>query len=69
MSVQGWLTVLLGTAFILVVLPYVLAVISLAPNGTETLLLVVLLWAGMWVHGRRRSQQAVTALPRQGRQR
>lgn len=57
MSAPGWLLSIVGTAFIIFVLPYVLAVFGLTPNGTETLLLVVLLWAGSWVFARRRAAE------------
>jgi hypothetical protein len=36
----------IATAFIIFVLPYVLAVSGVVLNGTETLILVILLWAG-----------------------
>jgi hypothetical protein len=54
MSARGWITAMAGTAFIIFVLPYILTVFGLAPNGTETLLLVVLLWASSWAITRRR---------------
>jgi hypothetical protein len=52
-TARGWLVAVVGTVFLVFVLPYVLAVFNLAPNGIETLLLVVLLWAGSWVFARR----------------
>ncbi|MEO8284368.1 MAG: hypothetical protein ABI568_13370 [Pseudarthrobacter sp.] len=55
MSARAWLIAVAGTAIIVFVLPYVLAVFSLAPNGTEILTLVVLLWAGSWLLGRGRT--------------
>lgn len=55
MSARGWLVAIIGTAFIVFMLPYVLAAFGPAPNGTETLLLVVLLWTGSWAIGRRAS--------------
>jgi hypothetical protein len=54
MSARAWFLTVTGTAFIIFVLPYVLAVFSVVPNGTETLLLVILLWAGSWAFNRRR---------------
>jgi hypothetical protein len=53
MTGRGGLVTVIGTVFLVFVLPYVLAVFGLAPNGTETLLLIVLLWAGSWVFARR----------------
>jgi hypothetical protein len=53
MSARGRLLAVSGTAFIIFVLPYVLAVFGMTPNGTETMLLVVLLWVGCWAFGRR----------------
>lgn len=53
MSARGWLVTVIGTVLVVFVLPYVLAMFGLAPNGTETLILVVLLWAGSWAVGRR----------------
>lgn len=53
MSARSWLLAVAGTALIIFVLPYVLAVLGVAPNGTEIMLLVVLLWVGSWVLGRR----------------
>jgi hypothetical protein len=61
MSARGWIAATAGTAFIIFVLPYVLAVFGLTPNGTETLLLVVLLWATSWALGRRGSPKAGTS--------
>lgn len=55
MTARGWLLAVSATVFLVFVLPYVLAMFGLAPNGTETLLLVVLLWAGRWVFARRRA--------------
>lgn len=55
MSVRSWLVAVVGTVLIIFVLPYVLAIFGLAPNGTETVILVVLLWAGSWTIGRRRT--------------
>jgi hypothetical protein len=55
MSARGWLVAAVGTVFLIFVLPYILAALGLALNGTETLLLVVLLWAGSWVFARRRA--------------
>lgn len=57
MSARGWLVAVIGTVLVVFVLPYVLAMFGLAPNGTETLLLVVLLWAGSWVFARRRAAE------------
>ncbi len=57
MSARGWLLAAVGTVFLVFVLPYILAALGLAPNGTETLLLVVLLWAGSWVFARRRAAE------------
>ena len=53
MTARGWLVAVVGTVFLVFALPYVLAVFNLAPNGIETLLLVVLLSAGSWVFARR----------------
>ncbi|MDR6791981.1 hypothetical protein [Pseudarthrobacter oxydans] len=58
MTARGWLVAVVGTVFLVFVLPYVLAVFNLAPNGMETLLLVVLLWAGSWVFARRRAPKS-----------
>jgi hypothetical protein len=55
MSARAWLIAVVGTAIIIFVLPYVLAAFGLAPNGTETLTLVVLLWGGSWLLGRGRT--------------
>ncbi|PTT62360.1 hypothetical protein [Arthrobacter sp. HMWF013] len=55
MSSRGWLLAIVGTAFIIFVLPYVMEVFGQAFNGTETLILVVLLWAGSWAFSRRRA--------------
>lgn len=55
MSARGWLLAIVGASFTIFVLPYVLAVSGSTPNGTETLFLVVLLWAGSWVFARWRS--------------
>lgn len=55
MSARAWLVAVAGTAIIIFVLPYVLAVFSLAPNGTEILTLVVLIWAGSWLRSRGRT--------------
>jgi hypothetical protein len=57
MSARGWLVAVVGTVYVVFVLPYILAAFGLAPNGTETLLLVVLLWAGTWVFARREPQK------------
>jgi hypothetical protein len=57
MSARGGLVAAVGTVFLIFVLPYMLAALGLAPNGTETLLLVVLLWAGSWVFARRRAAE------------
>lgn len=54
MSARAWFLTVTGTAFIIFVLPYVLAVFGVVPNGTETLLFVVLLWAGSWAFSRGR---------------
>jgi hypothetical protein len=54
MSARSWFLAVSWTAVIIFVLPYVLAVFGLAPNGTETLILVVLFWAGSWILSRRR---------------
>jgi hypothetical protein len=53
MSARGWLVAVLGTVFVVFVLPYILAAFGPVPNGTETLFLVVLLWASSWVFTRR----------------
>ncbi|WP_285314536.1 hypothetical protein [Pseudarthrobacter sp. fls2-241-R2A-168] len=55
MSAPGWLVTVVGTVFLVFVLPYILAAFGLVLNGTETLLLVVLLWAGSWVFPRRQA--------------
>lgn len=52
MRAWAWLTGVTGTVFAVFVLPYVLAVFAVAPNGTETLLLVALLWTACWAFGR-----------------
>lgn len=57
MSARGWLVAVIGTALIVFVLPYVLAVFGLSPNGTETLLLVALLWAGSCATSRRSTRR------------
>lgn len=54
MNARAWLIAVAGTAVLIVALPYVLAALSLAPNGTETLMLV-LLWVGSWSLGRHAS--------------
>jgi hypothetical protein len=48
MNAKAVLSALVGTAFLVFGLPYVLAVFRMAPNGTETLLLVVVLWTACW---------------------
>jgi hypothetical protein len=58
-TARAWLIAMAGKAFIIFVLPYVLAVFGMAPNGTETFALVVLLWASSWVVGRRRHKTTV----------
>jgi hypothetical protein len=58
-TARAWLTAMAGTAFIIFALPYVLAVFGMAPNGTETFALVVLLWVSSWVVGRRRHKTTV----------
>ena len=45
MNARATLIALVGTAFLVFAFPYILASFSMAPNGTETLLLVVALWA------------------------
>lgn len=55
---RGWLLAIVGTAFVVFGLPYVMAALSLALNGTETLILVVMLWAGGWAVGRRRGPKS-----------
>ena len=57
MTTRYCLVAVIGTVFLVFVLPYVLAVFGLAPNGTETLLLVVLLWASSWALARRRAAE------------
>jgi len=57
MSARGWFLAIIGTALVVFVLPYILAAFGLAPNGTETLILVVLLWAGSWLLGSRRTSK------------
>lgn len=39
---------LAGSVFLAFVAPYVLAPFGMTPNGTETALLVVALWAACW---------------------
>jgi hypothetical protein len=54
MSARAWLLAMTGTAFMIFVLQYILAGSGLAPKGTETLILVILLWTGSWAVGHRR---------------
>ncbi len=50
MNKWTWIWVLTGTAFLVFVLPYIMAAFGAAPpNGTETLLLVLLLWVATWM--------------------
>lgn len=51
MSARAWLTAVAGTAVLVFVLPHSPAAFGLAPNGTETLLLVALLWVCAWARG------------------
>jgi hypothetical protein len=60
MTARGWLVAVIGTVFLVFVLPYVLAVFGVVPNGTETLLLVVLFWAGSWAFSRRRATKGTS---------
>lgn len=54
MNARATLIALVGTAFLVFAFPYILAPFGMAPNGTETLLLVVALWAvGLAVSRRR----------------
>ncbi|MDQ0118445.1 hypothetical protein J2T22_001623 [Pseudarthrobacter defluvii] len=69
MSARAWLSAVAGTAVLVFVLPYVLPAISLAPNGTETMLLVVLLLVCIWGRDRWRSRKSVSVPPRQGQRR
>jgi hypothetical protein len=48
MNAKAVLVALIGTAFLVFAFPYVLASYSMAPNGTETLLLVLALWTLCW---------------------
>ena len=57
MSARGWFLAITSTALVVFVLPFNLAAFGLAPNGTETVVLLVLLWAGSWVLGSRRTSK------------
>lgn len=52
MTAKAVLVALIGTAFLVFVFPYLLATFSMAPNGTEILLLVVALGTVCWVVSR-----------------
>ena len=60
MNRLAWILVVTGTAFLVFVLPYIMAAFGAAPNGTETLLLVPLLWAATWTVSRRRARGSAT---------
>ncbi|MDF9752789.1 hypothetical protein [Arthrobacter sp. ES3-54] len=49
---------LAGTVVLVFAAPYVLALFGMAPNGTETLLLVAGLWAACWVSTRKTAKAA-----------
>jgi hypothetical protein len=51
---RALLIALIGTVFLVFLFPYILG--PFAPNGTETLVLVALLWVGVWAFSRRRSK-------------
>jgi hypothetical protein len=53
MNAKAVLVALVGTALLVFAFPYILASFSMAPNGTETLFLVIALWAICWVTSRR----------------
>lgn len=57
MSARVWFLAITGTALGIFVLPYILAAFGLTPNGTETVVLLVLLWAGSWLLGSRRTSK------------
>jgi hypothetical protein len=52
MNAKAVLVALIGTALLVFAFPYLLASFSMAPNGTETLLLVVALWTACWAANR-----------------
>jgi hypothetical protein len=52
MNAKAVLVALIGTAFLVFAFPYLLAPFSMAPNGTETLFLVVALWTVCWAVSR-----------------
>lgn len=52
MNAKAVLVALIGTAVLVFAFPYLLASFSMAPNGTETLLLVVGLWTVCWAANR-----------------
>lgn len=60
MNKWAWILVLTGTAFLVFVLPYIMAAFGAAPNGTETLLLVLLLWVATWMLSRKRARGSAT---------
>lgn len=66
MSAGTRLLAIVGTVLAVFVLPYILAMLGLAPNGTETLLLVVLLWSGTWAYSRRASPRRSPDIPDHG---
>lgn len=53
MNSKAVVVALVGSGVLVFVLPYILASFTMAPNGTETLMLVVVLWAACWAASRR----------------
>ena len=53
MNAKAVLAALVGSGILVFVLSYILASFSVAPDGTETLTLVVVLWAACWAVSRR----------------
>ncbi|MBB6404227.1 uncharacterized protein YqhQ [Arthrobacter sp. AZCC_0090] len=47
---------LAATAALVLLVPYILAAFKMAPDGTETLLAVALLWTVVWTVSRIRSK-------------
>lgn len=57
MKAKAVLVALVGSAVLVFVIPYILARFSMAPNGTETLTLVVVLWAACWAVSQRLAER------------